>query len=63
MSVLWVIVIPIIVVVVGAALYDLRQRRRRAAVTGHDIAGAVQRGRADRDGRIDSPGGAGGPMT
>jgi hypothetical protein len=47
--------------VVLAAVYDLRQRRRRGgAVTGHDHAAAIRRARANTEGRTDSTGSPGG---
>jgi hypothetical protein len=47
----------LVVLIAGAALFDLRQRRRRASLTGHDIAAETRMARADREGRIGGTGG------
>jgi hypothetical protein len=54
------ILAPILVLVVVAAVYDLRQRRRRGPITGHDTAAALRRARANTEGRTDSTGSPGG---
>lgn len=53
----------ILALVVTAALFDLKQRRRGGPITGHDTAAAIRRARANTEGRTDStgsPGGGGG---
>ncbi|GAB2840193.1 hypothetical protein GCM10027176_50170 [Actinoallomurus bryophytorum] len=53
----------ILALVVTAALFDLKQRRRGGPITGHDTAAAIRRARANTEGRPDStgsPGGGGG---
>ena len=55
--ILILILAPIAALVVWAALFDLRQRRRRASLTGHDIAAETRMARADREGRISGTGG------
>lgn len=52
-----VILGPLVVLIAWAALFDLRQRRRRASLTGHDIAAETRMARADREGRISGTGG------
>jgi hypothetical protein len=59
MMIMIVILGPLVVLVVGAALFDLRQRRRRASLTGHDIAAQTRMARANREGRTGGGGGFG----
>lgn len=54
------ILVPILALVVVAAVFDLRQRRRRGPITGHDHAAAIRRARANTEGRTDSTGSPGG---
>ena len=56
-----VLLAPIAVAVALAIVFDLKQRRRRASLTGHDIAAATRMARADREGRV-SGGGNGGAI-
>jgi hypothetical protein len=60
MTILILIVALILALVVVAAVFDLRQRRRRGPVTGHDHAAAIRRARANTEGRTDSTGSPGG---
>jgi hypothetical protein len=62
MMIMIVILGPLVVLVVGAALFDLRQRRRRASLTGHDIAAQTRMARATREGRVGGIGGTGGGL-
>ena len=55
-----VILGPVVVLIAWAALFDLRQRRRRASLTGHDIAAETRMARADREGRVTGTGTSGG---
>jgi hypothetical protein len=57
MMIMIVILGPLVVLIAWAALFDLRQRRRRASLTGHDIAAETRMARADREGRISGTGG------
>lgn len=54
-----VILAPIVAAVVLAIVFDLKQRRRRASLTGHDIATATRMARADREGRVSGSGNGG----
>jgi hypothetical protein len=52
-----VILAPVAAAVALAIVFDLKQRRRRASLTGHDIAAETRMARADREGRIGGTGG------
>jgi len=61
MAVLLVVLVPVIVLVVWAVIFDLR-RRRRHGLTSHDIGSAARRAEANADARTagwtDSGGGS-----
>jgi hypothetical protein len=61
--IVWLIVlVPIIALVVWGIIFDLRRRRRHAALTSHDIGSAARRAQANADARsagwTDSGGGS-----
>jgi cytochrome c-type biogenesis protein CcmH/NrfF len=62
MTVWLVVLIPIVALVVWGIIFDLRRRRRHAALTNHDIGSAAQKARANSDagsaGWTDSGGGS-----
>ena len=62
MTVWLVVLIPIVALVVWGIIFDLRRRRRHAALTNHDIGSAARRARANSDagsaGWTDSGGGS-----
>jgi len=62
MMVLLVVILgPLAALFIYAGVSDLRRRRRRGAVGGHDISSAVRTTRADAEARIPAaPGGPGG---
>ena len=49
MSVLLVFLVPLAVLLIGAVVFDLRQRRRLGAFSNHDVNLAVNRARWDAD--------------
>ena len=51
MTVWLVVLVPIIALVVWGIIFDLRRRRRHAALTSHDIGSAARRARANSDAR------------
>lgn len=51
MAVLLLILIPLGALVIYAAVFDLKRRRRHAALTSHDISSAVRMVRANTDAR------------
>jgi hypothetical protein len=56
------ILAPLLAVVIWAVVFDIRQRRRHAPVTGHGVGAAIRRARADAEGRggsSNSPGDGG----
>ena len=61
MAVLLVVLVPVIVLVVWAVIFDLR-RRRRHGLASHDIGSAARRAEANADARTagwtDSGGGS-----
>ncbi len=57
---LLVILIPLGALVIYAVVFDLKRRRRRAALTGHDISTAARIARANADARGASGLGGGG---
>ena len=62
MTVFLVVLVPIIALVVWGIVFDLKRRRRHAALTSHDIGSAARRAQANADagsgGWIDSGGGS-----
>jgi hypothetical protein len=56
MSILLIILVPIIALVVWGVVFDLKRRRRHAALTSHDIGSAARRARANADTRGAGPG-------
>jgi hypothetical protein len=56
MSILLIILVPIIALVVWGVVFDLKRRRRHAALTSHDIGSAARRARANADTRGGGPG-------
>jgi hypothetical protein len=68
MPVLLLILIPLGALVIYAVVFDLKRRRRRAALTSHDISSAARMARANADARGGSglshgDGGSGGVGT
>jgi hypothetical protein len=52
---------PLVALVIWAAVFDLKRRRRRAPLTSHDISSAARRARAAADARgASGPGGSDG---
>ena len=51
MPVLLLILIPLGALVIYAVVFDLKRRRRRAALTSHDINSAARMARANADAR------------
>jgi hypothetical protein len=51
MPVLLLILIPLIALVIYAVVFDLKRRRRRDALTSHDISSAARMARANADAR------------
>ena len=49
MPVLLIFLIPLGALVIYAVVYDLRRRRRRGAVRGHDVSSAARMARANAD--------------
>ena len=62
MTVWLVVLVPIIALVVWGIIFDLKRRRRHAALTSHDIGSAARRAQANADARsagwTDSGGGS-----
>ena len=56
MSALLLILVPLIALIIWAVVFDLKRRRRRAALTSHDIDAAARRARANADTRGGGPG-------
>jgi hypothetical protein len=51
MPVLLVILIPLGALVIYGVVFDLKRRRRRSALTSHDISSAARMARANADAR------------
>jgi hypothetical protein len=51
MPVLLIILIPLGALVIYGVVFDLKRRRRRSALTGHDISSAARMARANADAR------------
>ena len=51
MTILLVVLVPIIALVVWGIIFDLKRRRRHAALTSHDIGSAARRAQANADTR------------
>ncbi|MEW9530443.1 hypothetical protein [Microbispora sp. NPDC049125] len=52
---------PLIALIVWAAVFDLKRRRRGTPLSGHDIGSAAWRARGDAEGRgggVDNAGGS-----
>jgi hypothetical protein len=56
MSVLLIILVPFIALVAWGVVFDLKRRRRHAALTSHDISSAARRARANADTHGGGPG-------
>jgi hypothetical protein len=68
MPVLLIILIPLGALVIYGVVFDLKRRRRRSALTSHDISSAARMARANADARGGSglgggDGGSGGVGT
>lgn len=66
MTILLVALVPILALVVWGIRFDLKRRRRHAALTTHDIGSAARRAQANADARnvgwTDSGGGSAGSI-
>jgi hypothetical protein len=51
MPVLLIILIPLGALIIYGAVFDLKRRRRRSALTSHDINSAARMARANADAR------------
>jgi hypothetical protein len=51
MTALLIVLAPLLVLMTWAVVYDLKRRRRRGAITNHDITSAARRVRGDAEGR------------
>jgi hypothetical protein len=60
MAILLVILVPLGALVIYAVVFDLKRRRRRDALTSHDISSAARLARANADARGGSGLGGGG---
>jgi hypothetical protein len=56
MTILLIVLVPLVVLAIWAVVFDLKRRRRRAALTSHDIDAAARRARANADTRGGGPG-------
>ena len=63
MTILLIVLVPFIALCIWAAVFDLKRRRLRAPLTGHDISAAAVRARANADAHGGSPGGGDGGST
>ena len=61
MAILLVILVPLGALVIYAVVFDLRRRRRRDALTGHDISSAARTARTNEDAHGVQGGLGGGP--
>jgi len=63
MTILLIVLVPLVVLAIWAVVFDLKRRRRRAALTSHDIDAAARRARANADTRGGGPGGSDGGLA
>ncbi len=49
MTVFLVVLVPLVALIVWAIVFDLKRRRRHAALTSHDIGSAARRAQANAD--------------
>jgi hypothetical protein len=51
MTIFLVVLVPIIALVVWGIIFDLKRRRRHAALTSHDVGSAARRAKGNADAR------------